>query len=224
MNISDWINPVTLKELRQLVRSRIVAAGLICFLAVALITVSIVLLSSQNYLRQGITLGEQGLGDGVFNSIFVILSILLLFAMPFFVGFRMGAERSNEHLDLQYSTVLKPRQHVDGKVAACVILILLFASASLPFLSLAYLLRGLDVFQALLATLMLVLVAVACVFEALFLATAATSRVFRVLLVLAMLFFQTMIVSSTIGAGMMMVNFKGISSPDGSASACSCVQ
>jgi len=211
MNISDWMNPVTLKELRQMVRSRMVAAGLIGFLAVSLITVSLVLLSSQGELRHGISLGEQGLGDSVFNAIYSVLAILLLFASPYFVGFRMGSERSNEHLDLQYTTVLKPRQLVDGKVAASVILILLFTGASLPFLSLAYLLRGLDVLQALLATLMLMLVAVACIFAALFLAAAATSRVFRVLLVLGMLSVQGMIVSGTIAGGLAMVNTRGLS-------------
>ena len=211
MSFSDWMNPVTLKELRQMVRSRMIAASLIGFLAVSLVTTSIVLLSSQDELRHGIPLGEQGLGDSVFSAIFVILALLLLFAAPFFVGFRMGSERSNEHLDLQYTTVLKPRQLVDGKVAASVILVLLFAGASLPFLSLAYLLRGLDVLQALLATLMLMLVAVACIFEALFLAAAATSRVFRVLLVPGMLSFQGMIVSGTIGGGLAMVNTRGLS-------------
>ena len=211
MSFSDRMNPVTLKELRQMVRSRMVAAGLIGFLAVSLVTISLVLLSSQDELRRGIPLGEQGLGDSVFSAIFVILAILLLFVAPFFVGFRMGSERSNEHLDLQYTTVLKPRQLVDGKVTASVILVLLFVSASLPFLSLAYLLRGLDVLQALLATLMLMLVAVACIFEALFLAAAATSRVFRVLLVLGMLSFQGMIVSGTIAGGLAMVSTGGLS-------------
>ena len=211
MSFSDRMNPVTLKELRQMVRSRMVAAGLIGFLAVSLVTISLVLLSSQDELRRGIPLGEQGLGDSVFSAIFVILAILLLFVAPFFVGFRMGSERSNEHLDLQYTTVLKPRQLVDGKVTASVILVLLFVSASLPFLSLAYLLRGLDVLQALLATLMLMLVAVACIFEALFLAAAATSRVFRVLLVLGMLSFQGMIVSGTIAGGLAMVSAGGLS-------------
>jgi ABC-type transport system involved in multi-copper enzyme maturation permease subunit len=211
MSVADWMNPVTLKELRQMVRSRLVAAGLIGFLAISLITIAIVLLGAQDELRHGIPLGEQGLGSSVFSAVFVILALLLLFAAPFFVGGRMGAERSNEHLDLQYTTILKPRQLVDGKIAAAVIMLLLFVGASLPFLSLAYLLRGLDLLQALLATLMLVLVAVACLFVALFLATAATSRVFRVLLVPGMLSFQGMIVSGAIGGAMAMVHTNGLS-------------
>jgi hypothetical protein len=211
MSISDWMNPVTLKELRQLVRSRLVAAGLIGYLVIALVTVSIVLLSSRFDQKHGISLGEQGLGDTVFSSVYFILTGLLLFATPFFVGVRVGAEGSNERLDRQFTTVLKPRHLVDGKVAASVILILLFAGASLPFLSLAYLLRGLDVIQALLATLMLILVAVACVLEALFLATAATSRVFRVLVILMLFPFQSMMVGGTFGAGVAMVSSSGLS-------------
>jgi hypothetical protein len=211
MSFSDWLNPVTLKELRQMVRSRMVAAGLIGFLAISQIATGLVLLNSQEELQHGMQISEKGLGDGVFSTIYIILALLLLLAAPYFFGARMGAERSSEHLDLQYTTILKPRQLVDGKVVSAAILLLLFVSATLPFLSLAYLLRGLDVLQALLATVMLMFVAVACVFVALFLATAAPSRSLRVLVVLGMLWFQGMVLSLAIGGGMMMVNYQGLS-------------
>lgn len=207
MSVSDVMNPVTLKELRQMVRSRLVAAGLIGFLAVALIAVAIVLLSSRSSLQNGIALGAQGLGKEVFQSVYFVLTLLLLFCAPFYVGIRMGAERSGEHLDLQYTTILKPRQFVDGKTAAACILILLFASAALPFLSLSYLLRGLDVFQALLATLMLICVAICCVYEGLFLAAVSTSRVFRVLILLSALGFQSTLVGMVTAGGAAMVSF-----------------
>ncbi len=211
MSFSDRMNPVTLKELRQMVRSRMVAAGLIGFLAIVLISTAVVLMNSQHELQRGIATGREGLGDSVFSTIYVILALLLVLAAPHFFAARMGAERSNEHLDLQYTTILKPRQIVDGKVVSAAILLLLLVSATLPFLSLAYLLRGLDVLQALLATVMLMFVAVACVFAALFMATAATSRSLRALAGLGMLWFQGIVLSFTIGGGMAMVNYRGLS-------------
>jgi len=205
--MSNAMNPVTLKELRQMVRSRLVAAGLIGFLTVALIAVTLVLLSSREELQRGISLGEQGLGQSVFHSVYFVLTVVLLFCAPFYVGIRMGAERSGENLDLQYTTILKPRQFVDGKAASAFVLILLFASAALPFLSLSYLLRGLDVFQALLATLMLIVVAVCCVYEGLFLAAATPSRVFRVIILLAALVFHATLVGMVNAGGAAMVSF-----------------
>lgn len=211
MSIRDGINPIALKELRQMVRSRMVSAGLIGYLLVVMSTVAVVLLSSRNELRGGVSIGAQGLGQNVFGAIYFILCGLLLFAMPFYVGFRAGAERSGEHLDLQYTTMLVPRQIVDGKVTASVVLALLFASASLPFLALSYLLRGLDLIQALVATGMLILAAVACIYEALFLAVVSTSRIFRVLIVLWVLSFQSMIVGSVFGVGMALLSSGGFS-------------
>ncbi len=207
MSIGDRINPVTVKELRQMVRSRLVAAGLIGQLAFQLIGVMIVLLSSREKLQSGSALLEGGLGGTVFNTVFFVLSLVLLLCVPAYAGVRMGAERSGEHLDLQYTTALRPRQFADGKVAAAAILILLFVSAALPFLALSYLLRGLDVLQAMLATAMLVLVSVCCVYEALFLATAATSRAFRVIILLFALGFHFSLLGMVNTAGMAMVSF-----------------
>ncbi len=207
MSIGDRINPVTVKELRQMVRSRLVAAGLIGQLAFQLIGVMVVLLSSREELQSGAALLERGLGGTVFNAVYFVLSLVLLFCVPFYVGVRMGVERSGEHLDLQYTTALQPRQFVDGKVAAAVILILLFVSAALPFLALSYLLRGLDVLQAMLATALLVLVAVCCVYEALFLATGTVSRAFRVIILLFALGFHLSLLGMVNTAGMAMVSF-----------------
>ncbi len=211
MKLGDRLNPVALKELRQVVRSRLIASGLIGYLGVALIAVAIILLSAQSNLGKGESLGDQNLGLAVFNTIYVILSLLLTFAMPFFIGFRMAAERSNEHLDLQYTTALKPRQLIDGKVAAAFAIVFLFISASLPFLSLAYLLRGLDLLRVLQATLLLLCIAVACIYEALFLATAANNRILRVMLLLVMLSVQGIITSSTIGGGIAILDWHGLS-------------
>jgi len=177
--MSLQINPVTLKELRQIVRSRIVAAGLIGLLAIALVAVTIVLLNEDEPSAVSTKYGTT-----VFHTIYILLCLLLLFALPYFVAIRMGAERSNEHLDLQFTTILKPRQFVDGKIAGAVVLVIFLISATLPFMVLAHFLRGLDLTAALISVVMLTMIVIATICAALLLAILAPSRVARGLLLL----------------------------------------
>lgn len=206
MSFADKINPIALKELRQMVRSRFVASGLVGLLLIAMIAITVVLLNSHDELQDGIALIDQGLGTSIFTTIYVVMAILLLYAAPFFIAIRMGAERSNEHLDLQYTTSLTPHQLVDGKTAVAAIMVFFFLSAVLPFFALAYLLRGLDLLQAMTATIMLLMGAIFCIYEALFLAAVATTLVLRILLVVFMLAAQWSITGMVMGYGIAVIN------------------
>lgn len=185
MTFWGGINPVTLKELRQMVRSRLVAVGLIVYLLAQLVGVSIVLMASDSGDRAD--LYGKALGQSVFHMVYFLLSFLLLLCIPLLVGTRMGLERGKEHLDLQFVTALKPRQFVDGKIASAVVLSLVFASASLPFLVLSYLLRGVDLFRVLLLFGGLLLIAVCIMCVTLFLGAIGVSRTLRVFLLLGVI-------------------------------------
>jgi hypothetical protein len=179
------VNPVTLQELRQMVRSRLVAIGLMAFLFIQLIGVGFVLLTevgSAEALDGG--LYGKALGQGVFGVVFLLLSCIVLLCGPLFMGARMAIERGKEYLDLQFTTSLKPRQFVDGKIASAVVLILFFSSAALPFLVLSYLLRGVDIFRELVAFAALLVTAVCVLYGVLFLATVNMSRAFRLFILL----------------------------------------
>ena len=180
------LNPVTLKELRQMVRSKLVSTGLIVFLFLQLAAVSIALLISRNSVHNAADLYGQGLGSSVFGTVSVLLAGVLLLGIPLFISIRMAMEKSNERMDLQFTTVLTPSQFVDGKIVSAVVLMLLFASTSLPFLMLAYLLRGVDVF-AMLRTFAFISVEAICVFYlALLVGSMNISKVFRILLMIGM--------------------------------------
>ncbi len=205
MSLCLTINPVTIKELRQMVRSRFIATGLIGYLAVQLIGVSLVLLSSRSESHASVGLYSQALGKGVFHSVFFLLSLLLLLCIPLYVGTRLGLERGNDHLDLQFITALTPRQFVDGKVASAVVLILMFAGGTLPFLVLSYLLRGVDVFRVLWAFCGLLLVSVCCLYGVLFLGAITASRVLRLFLLLFVIcvLFSFMVAVNVGGSGIL---------------------
>ncbi len=202
------VNPVTLKELRQMVRSRMVAVGLIVYLLAQLVGVSIVLMVSGG--DSSGSLYGSAMGQGVFHMVFFLLSFLLLLCIPLFMGARMGLERGKEHLDLQFVTALKPRQFVDGKIASALTLALVFASASLPFLVLSYLLRGVDLFWVLCLFGGLLLVTVCVLYAALFLGAVGVSRTLRVFLLLGVILALLFLLGTVnIGSAGMMSSGKG---------------
>jgi hypothetical protein len=65
--------------------------------------------------------------------------------VPAYAGARLAAERSDTNVDLLFTTALKPRAIIWGKFFSAVVLTLLIFSACLPFMTFAYLLRGIDI-------------------------------------------------------------------------------
>lgn len=183
MTFRPGLNPVTVKELRQMVRSRMVSVGLVVYLFAQLAGVGLVLLSATGEASSSGLYG-QALGQSVFQAIYFLLSFLLLLCLPLFMGTRLGLERGKEHLDLQYITALKPQQFVDGKVASAGVLTIVFASASLPFFVLCYLLRGVDLFQIMGMFGGLLLTTVCSLYGTLFLGAVGVTRTLRVFLLL----------------------------------------
>ncbi len=175
-------NPVTVKELRQNVRSRIVSTGLVGFLFIQVAAVAIALVAGRG--DDGDSLYGEALGKAVFGTVMSLLGMVVFVAIPFFIASRMTAERKPERMDLQFTTALTPMQFVDGKIMSAIVLMVLFASTSLPFLMLAYLLRGVDMFS-MLGTFLAMAVGAVCVYYlALLFATVKISKAFRIIVAL----------------------------------------
>lgn len=177
------LNPVTLKELRQMVRSRLVSGGLIAHLFLQLAVVALVVLASKDIVAD---LFGEGLGKVVFGVSAAMLALMALLAIPSFIGTRLAAERNAAKLDLQFITVLAPTQFIDGKIAAAGIITLLFASTSLPFMMLAYLLRGVDVFMMLRIFASILAAGVGASYLALVFGSLNISKAFRILFVVGL--------------------------------------
>ncbi|GEM_PF-6311544 len=142
----EWeINPVLLKELRQGMRSRAIIVGLMGTMVVQLSVFVLFLMRAALSERLDDYLGLQVWGWQVF-----ILTVASLFLIPFYVGVRLAFERRQDDLDLMFITSLSPHRIIAGKMQAGVYLTFLLFSVCMPFMTLANLLRGVDLFTVVL--------------------------------------------------------------------------
>lgn len=139
--LGDRVNPIVVKETRQAVQSRLVAWFLVLFLAVQLVAV-LLLISGRGAGTEGLDLRA---GRDMFTFVQGILLATCLILIPAMTGVRLAAERSDVNVDLMFISSLTPRAVVAGKLTAAAALALLIFSACAPFMTFAYVLRGLDV-------------------------------------------------------------------------------
>jgi hypothetical protein len=138
--LTDWPNPVVVKELRQAVNGRFTGAVLISLLCLQLLIIALsVLFGDVERFAQ-----SRGMGRELFATLQATLLFSATVAMPLYAGVRAMMERTGNNLDLLYVTTLPPRQIVSGKLQAASLLTALVYVASLPLMSLCYLLRGID--------------------------------------------------------------------------------
>ena len=133
----DLVNPIVVKELRQAVRSKAVLGVLSVMLVVLLVIVIFVSLAAtaDEVTARGAEMFM------IFNGI--VLALAALFT-PIYSAARMAGERKGAAADLLYTTTISPVSVVWGKLATAMLVAMLFLCASLPFLTLAYLYRGID--------------------------------------------------------------------------------
>jgi hypothetical protein len=185
VRISDWLNPIVVKELRQAVQSRFVVAALLILLTIQIATVGIYLLASRDPLN------NFDAGRTVFMLLFGILLAVGMLFVPLYTGVRLAAERSETNLDLLFITTIKPRSIISGKLLAAVTLASLIFSACLPFLTFTYFLRGIDLPSMAVVLALGFVVVVLCSQMAIFVACLPINRAFKFMLGMLMLFFFT---------------------------------
>ncbi|HVR39685.1 MAG TPA: hypothetical protein VMU84_11365 [Thermoanaerobaculia bacterium] len=199
----DWINPVTVKELRQAVRGRFVATILSLALLAQCIAIAAIILSGKVNTELFTTVPA---GPAAFGVIFTVVFTACLFFVPLYVGVRMVAERSDTNVDLFFITTIKPRTIVFGKLLAVLALVTLIFSASLPFLVFSYVLRGVDLFAiGMLLVLAYLLIASQAV-AALFVGCIPTSKPFKIILAFVLLGFSAMSQAPMLLAAAQMMN------------------
>ena len=136
--ISDRANPVVVKELRQAVQSRLVIAILLLFLLA-----NVVIVSGYLILSVDSTTSERA-GQDLFGGLFVVLVATCMIFVPLYAAVRLTMERNDSNIDLLFITTISPAAIIRGKFWAAVALAGLIYSASMPFLTFTYLLRGID--------------------------------------------------------------------------------
>jgi len=177
----DWINPIVIKELRQAIQGRFIAAVLMLFLLISLLTLGGFLLFQDEVTRSS----EMGRGAVyVFQGLVAGTCILFI---PAYTLIRLWSERSDNNTDLMFISTIAPRAIIWGKWLASSILAVVVFSACAPFMTLSNLLGGVSL--PVIFIIMLYGLAVVCMLNmfALLVASLTTSIVGRVLLGLASL-------------------------------------
>jgi hypothetical protein len=190
--LDNIINPIVVKELRQAVAGRLVSAVLLLFL-----TVSVLVLVAGVWDADTSRL-DAGAGQKVMQGLNAILLVTCVIILPLATAARMANEWSESNVDLMFITTIRPRAIIWGKLAAALVIAVLIYTACMPFMTLTYLLRGIDlptIFFVLSLGFMAVILSLAA---SVFVACAATGRGFRVMLTVALIGGLILLVSSMV--------------------------
>ncbi|MCE2396645.1 hypothetical protein J4G02_19100 [Candidatus Poribacteria bacterium] len=136
--MTDRLNPIVVKELRQAVQGKFLIVVLICFLCLQLLAMGIFLI-----IDESISVSFDA-GRNIFQVLLVILFGTCLLFVPAYTGLRLATERADADVDLLFITTLRPRSIIWGKFLAGFVLTVLLYSACMPFMAFTYLLRGID--------------------------------------------------------------------------------
>jgi hypothetical protein len=137
--LQSELNPVVVKELRQAVRSWAITGMLLIFLIIMFIATIVFFVSRGFEVSMGSLLGRD---LGMFYTGCLIFFCLVL--VPLYISVRLATERQGANLDLLYITTLPPGQIIRGKMYTGIYIAFLLSCATLPFIVLTTLLRGVD--------------------------------------------------------------------------------
>lgn len=134
--IDDHLNPIIVKELRQVVRGRFFWGVLVLFLGFqcAVLSLSIADRGMSNH----------SVGSEALTFLFAILFLGCFTLIPLHSGFRFAKERGESSEELLFITTITPHSIIRGKLAASMVFIMLIFSAFAPFMAMTFFLSGVD--------------------------------------------------------------------------------
>jgi hypothetical protein len=151
-NGSTRLNPVTLRLIRQHLRSPLIA-GVLCLLLVLGVSGAVVAATATQSVPQGIPVWRVPVqrGELLFLLVIALWSAVAWIAQPVVFIATVRNEREENSWDLLELTGLTPLRILGGLLFAAMIQQLLLLAVMAPFLVLAWLLNGLDPLAILLA-------------------------------------------------------------------------
>jgi len=180
--LSEWLNPILVKETRQALKSRQFA-----------VTFTLVLLCAWVWSLFGVAMIGPGIryaaeGMQMFNGYFVILSFAVLVIVPFSAFRSLASEREDGTFELLSVTTLRPRQIVSGKLCSAVLQMLVYFSAIAPCLGFTYMLRGIAFPVILCVMVVLFLVSIGLSIVGMLVATATQEKHWQIVLSVVLIF------------------------------------
>jgi ABC-2 type transport system permease protein len=158
------VNPLLIHELRSRMRNQRAYAILTVYMSVLSGIVVLVYIVASAAGNNGVN-DSSRVGTALFYLIIGMQVILVSFVTPSFTATALSSEHENNTFDLLRLSLLTARQITYSKLVSAIGYTLLLIFASLPMLSLALLLGGVEAAQILAALLVIVLAGVlfACV-------------------------------------------------------------
>ena len=133
--VGGRMNPIAVKELRQISRGKFLPVILVGALLMQLTVTAAVSLYSR---------GSADPGPQLYRALFQVLTAVCYLLIPAYAGFRLANERARLDKDLLFITTLKPASIVWGKTLSAAVLAALIYSVCMPFIAMTYMLRGID--------------------------------------------------------------------------------
>ncbi len=179
LELGERVNPIVVKEVRQGLRTRTFWIFFALMLLACLVIALVAFAASDG--------GADKTGFGTFVAVFVALSLVQFFVIPYTAYRSMAREREEETWVLLTLTGLGPRRILAGKIGSFIAQGLLYASAAAPFLLFSYYLNGIDLPTILVAVVIAAGYQIFLVAVGVSVATLAESRIVRALLHFALL-------------------------------------
>ncbi len=138
------MNPVLARELKQRMRGRHTWVVLTLYLAVlAVILRWVFVTASRDTSFGGINLvGSAGVGRAVFQWLLFFMLLLVCFIVPGLTAAAISGERERQTLVSLQISLLRPRSIVLGKLLASLAFVVLLVVASLPLVTIPFLVGG----------------------------------------------------------------------------------
>lgn len=171
--LSERINPIVVKEVRQSLKSRqfTISFGLTLIAAIAWTLIAVSLLVPRIYYVPG--------GMPLLAGFFCILILPLMVIIPFSAFRSLTAETEDSTFELLSISALTSTQIIHGKMASACVQIALYLSALAPCIVLTYLLRGVGLSTILFFLALTVVFALCETAVALLLASVSRSRMLQ---------------------------------------------
>ena len=147
--IDDKLNPVLVKELRQATHGKFIRSIILGLLSVLFISMVVQLLAQSS--SRGLNMHA---GRDMFSWFIGVLSVITFLGVSNWTSNRFTNERDGSSMELLYASTIKPWQIITGKSLTGLIVALQLYSICLPFMTVCYLLRGIDVQAILLSTIL----------------------------------------------------------------------
>lgn len=137
--MSDWLNPILVKETRQALKSRQFTStfGLMLVFALGATMLGVALQSPAIFYAPS--------GALLAVLYYLVLLVPMLLVVPFQAFRSLAGEREEGTFEMLSVSTLKARQIVIGKLASAFSQMIVYYSALAPCLAFTYMLRGIDV-------------------------------------------------------------------------------